>query len=357
MKTTTFRVLPAAAVAAVAALALAACSSGGSDASGDSGGGSGTLVFASYGSAYQDAQNEAFTTPWGEENGVTVQNDGPTSYPKIQQMVESGNTIWDAVDTEPYFPVANCGTLFEELDFTDIDTSQFPEGTWNDCSIPTAQYSTMMIYNTDTYSGADVPQTPADFFDLEKFPGDRVVPNWAGAGALEFALLADGVAPEDLYPLDTERAYAKLDTIRDSLTFWNTSSESQQSMEDGTADMWLAWSGRGYEAEKNGAAIEPVWEDNLLSWASLSIVKGTKNLEQAQSFVEYAAQAEPQARFAELQPYAPANMESEPELDDLQQRWNSADPAVQEQAVTPDVQWWADNSADAEAEWVAWSTS
>lgn len=353
MSKTTLRLLP---VAAVAVIALAACSSGtASDSAGDGGGGS--LVFASYGSAYQDAQNEAFLAPWAEEHGVTVQNDGPTSYPKIQQMVESGNAVWDVADTEPYFPVANCGTLVEELDFSNIDTSNFPEGTWSDCSIPIAQYSTMMIYNTDTYSGADAPSTPADFFDLEKYPGVRMIPGWAGAGALEFALLADGVAPEDLYPLDTDRAYAKLDTIRDSLTFWNTSSESQQAMEDGSADMWLAWSGRGYEAESNGAQIAPIWEDNLLAWASLSIIKGSKNLENAQSFIEFAAQAEPQARFAELQPYAPAELSAEPQLDELQQKWNVADESVQSRSIVTDVQWWADNSAEAETEWTAWSTS
>ncbi len=342
-------------VAAIAVIALAACSSGSAPDSGNEEGG--TLVFASYGSAYQDAQNEAFLTPWADENGVTVQNDGPTSYPKIQQMVDSGNTIWDVADTEPYFPVANCGTLVEEIDFSDIDTSNFPEGTWSDCSIPIAQYSTMIIYNTDTYSGSAVPSTPADFFDLDKFPGVRMVPNWAGAGALEFALIADGVAPEDLYPLDTERAYKKLDTIRDSLTFWNTSSESQQAMEDGSADMWLAWSGRGYEAENNGAKIAPIWEDNLLAWASLSIMKGSKNAANAQSFIEYAAQAEPQARFAELQPYSPANLAAEPDLNELQQKWNVAQESVQEQSIVTNVQWWADNSADAEAEWTAWSTS
>lgn len=355
MRKTSLKLVP---LAAVAALALASCSSGGSaegEETGEAGGGE--LVFASYGSAYQDAQNEAFLTPWAEELGVTVQNDGPTEYAKIQQMVEAGNTTWDVVDTEPYFPVANCGTLVEEIDFSNIDESAFPEGTVSECSIPLAQYSTVVIYNTDTYSGAEVPSTPADFFDLEKFPGTRMVPNWAGGGALEVALLADGVAAEDLYPLDTERAYAKLDTIRDSLEFWNTSSDSQQSMEDGAADMWLAWSGRGFEAENNGANIAPAWEDNLLAWASLSIVKGSKNVENAQSFIEFAAQAEPQARFAEIQPYSPANLTAEPELTELQQKWNVADSAVQDQAVVTNVQWWADNSAEAEEAWLAWSTS
>ncbi len=344
-------------IAAAAVITLAACSSGGGDTAGSGDSEGGSLVFASYGSAYQDAQNEAFLDPWAEEAGVTVQNDGPTSYAKIQQMVEAGNPSWDVVDTEPYFPVANCGTLVEELDLDNIDVSKFPEGTVSDCSIPIAQYSTVLIYNTETYAGADAPATPADFFDLERFPGKRMVPNWAGGGALEFALLADGVAPEDLYPLDTERAYAKLDTIRDSLEFWNTSSESQQAMEDGSTDMILAWSGRGYEAERNGAAIAAAWDQNLLAWASLSIIKGTPHLEAAQSFIEYAAQAEPQARFAELQPYSPANSDAEPELDELQQKWDVSKSEIQEQSVITDVEWWAENSADAEEEWTSWATS
>lgn len=351
MRKTSFLLVPTAALAAVA---LAACSSGAAPEGDDSGG---TLVFASYGSAYQDGQNEAFLAPWAEEHGVTVQNDGPTDYAKIAQMVEAGNPTWDVVDTEPYFPVANCGTLVEELDFSNIDTAQFPEGTVSDCSIPILQYSTVFIYNTDTYADAAAPTTPADFFDVEKFPGTRMVPNWAGGGALEFALLADGVAAEDLYPLDTDRAYAKLDTIRDSLEFWNTSSESQQSMEDGSADMWLAWSGRGYEAENNGAGIAPVWQDNLLAWASLSIVKGAKNQENAQSFIDYAAQAEPQARFAEIQPYSPANLDARPNLNELQQKWDVANTAVQDEAIVTNVEWWADNSGDAETEWLDWSTS
>lgn len=341
-----------AALGLAAALTLTAC--GGDDSSGDSS--AEKLVFASYGSAYQDAQNEAMLTPWSKEDGVEIVNDSPTSYPKIKQMVDSGKVSWDVVDTEPFYPAANCGKTLEKLDFADIDTSQFPEGTWTDCSIPFMQYSTMLVFNSDTY-GEDGPTTPADFFDTDTYPGVRLVPNWAGGGALELALLADGVAPDDLYPLDLDRAFAKLDTIRDSLQFWDTSSESQQAMEDGTADVVLAWSGRAYEAEKNGAAITPSWEDNLLSWATLSILKGSDHVEAAQSFIEYAAGAEPQARFAELQPYAPANLEAKPDLDELQDKYNVAKPEIQEQAVVTDAAYWAEHNDEANEAWTSWSTS
>lgn len=332
---------------AVVALTVSGCSSPAADGM--------QLTFASYGSAYQDAQNEAMTTPWADANGAMVTNDSPTSYPKIAQMVDANQVTWDVVDTEPFYPVANCGTYVEKLDMSKIDVTKFPEGTVSDCSIPFAQYSTVIVYNTEKFPTG--PQTPADFFDLQRFPGDRMVPNWAGGGALELALLADGVARDQLYPLDIDRAFRKLDTIRGSLTFWNTSAESQQALEDGTTDIAFVWSGRAYEAEKNGAKIAPAWQDNLLAWASLSIIKNSKNRAAAQSLIEYAATAEPQARFAEIQPYSPANSDAKPELDELQQKYNVADPKIQSQAITTDVQYWADNNDAANKAWTAWSTS
>lgn len=335
------------AVASSAALVLSGCS-------GPSGDGP-QLTFASYGSAYQDAQNEAMLAPWADDTDTSITNDSPTSYPKIAQMVEANQVSWDVVDTEPFYPVANCGKTVEKLDLSNIDVSKFPQGTVSECAIPFAQYSTIMVYDTAKYPQG--PTSYADFFDLQKFPGVRSVANWAGGGALELALLADGVQPANLYPLDLDRAFAKLNTIRDSLQFWNTSSESQQALEDGTVDMAFVWSGRAYEAEKNGASITPLWENNLLAWASLSIIKGTKNREAAQSLIEYAATPEPQARFAELQPYSPANSDAAPELDELQQKYNVADPSIQEQAVVTDVQYWADNNDSANQAWTAWSTS
>ena len=100
-----------------------------------------------------------------------------------------------------------------------------------------------------------------------------------------------------------------------------------------------------------------MWDDNLIAWASLSIPMGAPNAELAQSLIEYAAQAEPQARFAEIQPYSPANSDAKPELDELQEKWNTAKAEIQDAAVVTNAEWWAENIDDAEAEWTAWSTS
>ena len=54
----------------------------------------------------------------------------------------------------------------------------------------------------------------ADLFDTAKIPGKRTFYKWSAPGVLEIALLADGVAPDKLYPLDLDRAFKKLDTIK-----------------------------------------------------------------------------------------------------------------------------------------------
>ena len=84
----------------------------------------------------------------------------------------------------------------------------------------------------------------ADFFDVEKFPGKRSLYKW-GAGMWEAALLADGVAPDKLYPLDLERAHDKIAAFKDNIvSYWGGGAESQSVLMNGEASMAMIWSTR-----------------------------------------------------------------------------------------------------------------
>lgn len=120
-------------------------------------------------------------------------------------------------------------------------------------------YGLIVVYNTDKY-GANPPKSWADFFDTTRFPGKRGIQNISGdldPGMFEGALLADGVAPEAVYPIDTDRALAKFSSIRDDIVFWTSGAQSQQQIEAGQVDMALVWSGRAYSAVKNGRRSHP----------------------------------------------------------------------------------------------------
>ncbi|MEV7289195.1 polyamine ABC transporter substrate-binding protein [Streptomyces sp. NPDC093252] len=345
------RCLGAAALTAALALLTTACSTG----SGSSGSGSDSLTFTSYGSGYQKAQATAWLEPWAEEAGVKAIEDQPTDYAKIKTMVDAGRVTWDVVDTEPFFPVGACGKYAEKLDFTKIDKTKFPEGTVSDCAVPDAMYSLVLVYDPEKYPDAP-PTSVADFFDTEKFPGKRLAPGFATGGSMEAALLADGVTPEQLYPLDYDRAFTKLDALGDDLAFWETSAQSQQALESKQADMALVWSGRAYMAAKNGSAYTPVWEDNMLAYAVLMVPKGAPNKDLAMDFIAYATSAEAQSAFAEDQPYAAVNSDAKPELDALAEQWNTARAEVQEKGFYQDVAWWAENQDAATEKWTSWAT-
>lgn len=313
-----------------------------------------TMSFASYGGIYQEGQEESAVKGFMEESGAEVLSDGPTDYAKIQAQVESGNVTWDVVDTGSTFALAHCGELFEELDYDIIDTSHMPENLVSDCAVPAMTYAYVMMYSTDTY-GSDGPQSWEDFYDTDKFPGKRGVPGIPSdmePGLLEGALIADGVKPEDLYPLDVDRALEKLGTIRDDLVFWDTGARAQQLIESGEVDMNWMWSGRALAGVQNGAKFEANWNEYAPVFDTLTVPKGAKNPEASMALINYMVGPEQQAKLAELTSYAPIHDEAKPELDAVTESFLVT--THPDTALPIDNEWWADNQADVIEKWSAW---
>ena len=166
-----------------------------------------TLTFVSYGGIYQDGQMKAAVDPFAKESGARILQDGPTDNAKIKAQVDSGNVTWDVIDSTNVFTSQHCGELFMPIDTSIVDISKIPPGAkTDDCSVPAMSYGLIVVYNTEKY-GANPPKTWADFYDTAKFPGKRAIqgkPGELDPGVLEGALLADGVAPDKVYPIDVE---------------------------------------------------------------------------------------------------------------------------------------------------------
>jgi putative spermidine/putrescine transport system substrate-binding protein len=190
-----------------------------------------TLTFVSYGGIFQDGQTQAAIDPFAKESGARVLQDGPTETAKIKTQVDSGNVTWDVIDSTNVITAQHCGDLFLPIDTSIVDTSKIPAGAKTDeCSVPAMGYGLIVVYNTKKY-GANPPKTWADFYDTAKFPGKRAIEGIAGEldmGVLEGALLADGVAPDQMYPIDAPRALKKMSSIRPDIVFWNSGAHSQQ---------------------------------------------------------------------------------------------------------------------------------
>jgi putative spermidine/putrescine transport system substrate-binding protein len=222
------------------------------------------------------------------------------------------------------------------------------DGSYNDYGIEVLQYGWNIVWNTDVYPDpAAAPRTAADLFDAEKFPGKRCMFQWPG-GTYDLALKADGVAPEELYPLDVERAKAKLDTIKDDIVWWITGDESMRYVIDGECDMGMAWSGRVYNAvTKDGAPLEMSWEDSAVSSVWYAVPVGAPNPEAGMALISWWIQdLDGQREFVQLAPYTTPiqALEEEGYPAELAPWLASGENTANSTRGTPESdQWWAEN--------------
>lgn len=313
-----------------------------------------TLTTVGYGGAVDEASYEAIGQPFAEKFGVEVLPDSPLDYSKIKAQVDAGQVTWDVAKVEPYWAIQNCGTYLEPIDTSRIDAlSDLPPEAVLECGIPLDIFGFVMVYNHDVLDGE--PESWADFFDVEKYPGKRAIWNFPSGMALEAALLADGVAADQLYPLDIDRALAKLDSIRDSLVFYDTGALQTEQIESGEVVMSIAWSARMADALANGAPYSPVWGDHFILYDTLVIVKDSKAVDLAHDYLNFATAVEQQERFAELMPYAPANLAAKPKLEGTAKVMDLSAPEVAPLAITIDQQWYAENFDELSEIWTKWS--
>jgi putative spermidine/putrescine transport system substrate-binding protein len=316
------------------------------------------ITFVSQGGAYQKAQTVAILDPAAKKLNIIVNQDSiPDAWPAIKTQVGSGKPTWDVVDT----PTGYClrggeQGLIEKLDFSKIpNAAAMPAAYRSDYSVAYEFYSSVLAYSQKTYAG-NAPNSWADFWDVKKFPGRRALRNHPIA-TLEAALMADGVAPDKLYPLDVDRAFKKLEQIKPYVTVWWTSgAQSAQMLNDGEVDMIMAWNGRVSALINDGAKVGFTYNEGVLQSTSLCILKGAPNLATAVRFVNEAVDPVNQANLPLHIDYGPANPKAfdtgviKPER---AKELPSAPENAAKQALMSYAWWSSPAGEDAEKRWVA----
>lgn len=310
-----------------------------------------TLTFTSWGGSTQAAQTQAWAEPFQQETGIRVVQAGPTDYNTFRQMVERGEVIWDIVDVEADFALrAGREGLLEPLDLKQITQRSIDPRFVTIYGVGSFYYSFVLGYNTQAIKAA--PQGWASLFDVKTFPGKRALYKWPSPGILEIALLADGVSPADLYPLDLDRAFRKLDSIKQDIVWWGGGDESQQLLKSGQASLGMFWNGRVTTLKRDGAPVGIDWHQNLVTGDFLVIPRGSKNKAAAQRFLGYVSSAKPQADFAIQSGYAPINIKSQPLIPEhLAQELPSAHTDGQS---TLNFKYWSRNGEEISKRWYAW---
>ena len=328
----------------------------------------------SYGRALQTAMFDPFTAQTGIEVDVETFNGGLA---EVRAQVETGNVHWDVVDLETKDIAIGCDEgLFELIDVDDMPVAadgtpaanDYHPGDTTDCGCTMLYYSWIFAYNANYYHAApdgEVPRTIADFFDLGKFPGRRGTRRVA-QGNLEFALLADGVPPEQVYatlgtPAGLERAFRKLDAIKEAIVWWEAGSQALQMLADQEVAMTAAFNGRIFhEVVMENQPFVIVWDGQVLSRGGFAVVAGAPNTAAAKRLVAYAARPDVQARVGRYISYSPTRLSGAPLVAthlatgiDMAPHMPT-DPGNMAHALRTDWQWWADYGDDMNERFNAW---
>lgn len=335
----------------VMSLTLVACSSSGSGGptSGNHSGAAGKsvkLTFAAYGGDGQQAMIDQWQKPYTAAHpNVTFLNTSPPDVSQVKAQVESGDVKWDVVATSPAAAEQNCGTLFEPLSFPGLNTSQLIDQSVGKCYIGNFSNTTPLAYRTDAFPDpSKAPKTIEDFFNVKKFPGKRGIVTNLQNGILEYPLLADGVAPSALYPLDVDRALKKLDTIRKDTVLAPNVGALEQAVASKQVDMFLLPDSRLVSLMNQGVKITIVWDKTVVSVNAFAVPKGSKNLQAAEQFIQFVAGPQPQAGIAQALGVTPINKDAKPNLSPNAAKLAVFDPSVNPgQTITQDVEWYAKN--------------
>lgn len=306
-----------------------------------------TITIAAWGGDYQDAQQEAFFEPFGLATGATIQLK-IADLARLREQVDQEAVSWDIMT----FPMEEALTLaregyLEPIDYAVVDkTPIFPEVALQ-YALGAAFFSTVMVYPAGS---SNIPQTWADFWDVPAIVADEEIEfaklralRDSPVGTLEFALLADGVEIEKLYPLDLDRAFASLDKIRKHVAVWYE--DGKQPIElvvAGQVGLASAWNVRPWQLGVQ-EEVRMQWYGGMLSADAWVVPKGAPNRDIAMDFLNYATRAVPSANFGRLVPFGPVNTEAFPLLHPDRQVVLPSSAVNRSVQFVQNWNWWADN--------------
>jgi len=333
-----------------------------------------SVTAVSWGGSFGRAVNEGVNVPFTEATGIRViVEDYNGGLAQIRAQVDVGNIRWDVVDLEIADAVRGCDEgLLEPIDIESLPPGPdgtpaaedfVPEGR-TECGIGHLWWSTVYAYNADNIPG-ERPTTMADFFDLEKFPGRRGMRRVPQVN-LEFALIADGVPLAEVYAmLDTpeglNRAFRKLDTIKDRVVWWEAGAQPPQMLADGEVVMSTAYNGRIFNAQVlENQPFVIVWDGQLLDVGVIGVVAGTPRMEEALRYLAFATSAESQARVGRRISYSPVRRSGVPLVTShltagvAMAPHMPASPENVKRALRYDWEWWVDNQDEMNERFSAW---
>lgn len=320
------------------------------------------LTITAWGGSTQAAQKKVYYEPFMAKTGIKMLEDSWSGGIGIlRTKVKGGNANWDVVQVEVDKLVLGCEEgLFEKLDWKALGGRElFLKEATNDCGVGSVVWSTALAYDADKLK--DGPKSWADFWNVTKFPGKRSLRKGAKY-TLEFALMADGVPPQDVYkllrtPAGVERAFKKLDELKPHIVWWTSGAQPPQLLASGDIVMAGSYASRIFSANRaDKKNFKIVWADSIYAIDFWVILKDSPNKATAQQLVTYMTRAENQKLFPPQAIQGVTNLEANKQADPSVAENLPTHPANLAVALKLDGEFWVENNDQLNQRFNAWAS-
>lgn len=318
-----------------------------------------TLRICSYGGSYQTSQRKAFFQPFADKFGVKIIEASGPDIARVKAQVDNKTYEWDVVDLETRHIVrGELEHLLEPIDTKVVDLSRIEKKAIRKSAVGNIFWTTALSYNKKALGGGKPAESWVDFWDVKKFPGPRALQDQAPFN-LEFALLADGVPMDKLYPLDIERAFKKLDKIKNSISvWWKNGAQQIQLLTSGDVVYSSAWNGRVNVAQRKGVPLEIVWNEGCLDLDWWCVPSGNPNRDLAMKFIDFAISAKRQGeQMQKYIAYGPTNKDAFKYITPERAKDLPSYPANLKKQFQMDADYWGPKLASLTERWQTWMIS
>ena len=312
------------------------------------------LVFVGFGGTYQDGQTKAYFEPFERETGIKVIQTTGVDLAKLKAQVQSKNVEWDLVPLpNRLLYTAVRDDLLTSIDRGIVNTTDVVPELVTQFAVGHIIVAMVLSFSTRAYPSGQQPQSWFDFWN-KNFPGSRGMYNFPVI-TTEFALIADGVPMDKLYPLDVARAFKSFDRIKPEIkVWWSQFPQPGLLLKSGEITM-TPWT-RTISEMVAGEPFGFTYNGSCIYYEAWTVAKGAPHADNAMKFINYALQANRQADLVKYAgpAFAPTNRNAlsliEPKLRPLL----ASNPDNMNKGFLLNGEWWGPNLERVQEQWNEW---